>query len=171
MSKLATLPIERVVTILTPLFAAASGWLTGWIGSNFPGLPALPAGDVTALEIAGFTGAAAAVVHWLHGRQKFVAFTDEAKQELDHAMAQVKDALAHDPQAQLQLSDMEKLLEEHQAAIEQGLESHVPKVVAQSLGALFAQLGQAPAAPAAAQAPPAPAAPDQLQPVPPPPAA
>jgi len=159
-------PIERVVAVLTPAFAAVAAWLTGWVGSNFPGLPTLPAGEVTALEIAGFTAATAAALKWLHGRQKFVAFTDEAKQELDHAMAQVKDALAHDPQAQLQLSDMEKLLEEHQAAIEQGLESHVPKVVAQSLGALFAQLGQAPA-PAAAQAP-APAAPDQLQPVPPP---
>lgn len=64
--------IERVVAILTPFFGAVSAALTGWLGKHFPGLPNLTPSDVTALEIAGFTGAVGAALKWLHGRQKFV---------------------------------------------------------------------------------------------------
>jgi hypothetical protein len=64
--------IERVVTILTPVFGAISAGVVGWVGKHFPGVPALNPSDVTALEIAGFIGAVGAAQHWLHGHQKYV---------------------------------------------------------------------------------------------------
>ena len=133
--------IERVVAVLTPLFGAASGWVTGWVANHFPGLPAISPGDVTAIEIAGFSGAVAAALKWLHGRQKFVAFTDEAKQTLEDALAKVRATLAQNPQAGLAVADIEQLLRTHEASIEQAIDHHVPAAVGQALQALFAQLG------------------------------
>lgn len=61
--------IERVVVLLTPVFAGVSGWLVGWAADHLPGHPALSASDVTAIEITGVVAATSAVLKWLHGRQ------------------------------------------------------------------------------------------------------
>lgn len=62
--------IERVVTLLTPVFGAMASWLTALIATNVPGAPALDAANVEGVEIAAFVGAVAIVAKWLHGRQK-----------------------------------------------------------------------------------------------------
>jgi hypothetical protein len=148
-------PIERVVTILTPLFAVAAGWVSTVIAQVIPGVT-IPQDQIVAFFVAGSTAAAAAAIHWLHGRQQFVAFTDQAKSTLDDAVKKVEAALAASPQASLALGDIEGLLKSHEAQIEQTIDAHVPTAVGQALQGLFSQLGQpAPVVPA----PVAPAAP------------
>lgn len=105
--------IERVVTLLTPLFGAASALVTGWLGQHFPGFPALNPTDVTALQIAGFTGAVVAALKWLHGRQKFVNSTTDVEQTMEQVFRKVM----ADQQAGPALTDIAKLLEDHQSAI------------------------------------------------------
>lgn len=152
--------IERVVVVLTPIFAALAAWITGLIGTHFPGVH-IDSSQIIALEIAGFTGAAAIVWKWLEGRQKFVAFTDDAKKTLDDALEKIRAELAATPQAALAIGDIENLLKSHEAQIEQTIDAHVPVAVAQALQALFAQIGGAPVtpAPAVAAAPAVPAQP------------
>lgn len=66
--------MNRVVALLTPLvFAPVAAVVTGWLGQHFPGLGHLDPTQLVALEIAGFTGAVAAAVKWLHGWQKHEA--------------------------------------------------------------------------------------------------
>lgn len=86
--------IERVVAVLTPVFAALAGVLTGWLGNHFPGHPALNSTDVLALEITGFTGAAAAALKWLHGRQKFMQVTDDIDKVIDNVVAKLQQSAA-----------------------------------------------------------------------------
>lgn len=63
------LSIERVVVILTPLFAAGATWLVALVGSNVPGAPHLDAGAIEGVEIASFISVCGVVAKWLHGRQ------------------------------------------------------------------------------------------------------
>lgn len=148
--------IERVVAVLTPIFAALAAWLTGLIGAHFPGVH-IDSSQIVALEIAGFTGATAAALKWLHGRQKFVAFTDDAKKTLDDALARMRAELAANPQAALAIGDIESLLKSHEGQIEQTIDQHVPAAVAKALQALFSQAVQAGAAVPVAPAPVTPA--------------
>jgi len=62
---------NRIVALLTPLFALGSGIAAGWLAKNFPGLPVPSAGDITAIEITVATSASAAALKWLHGWQVF----------------------------------------------------------------------------------------------------
>lgn len=66
-------PVNRVVVLLTPLFVAASAWVSGYVAQHFPGLPALSAGEVTALMIAGAAAAVGAAYKWIDGWQKHEA--------------------------------------------------------------------------------------------------
>lgn len=59
--------IERFVAfILTPVLTAASAWLTGAVAKY--GIH-LDQTGITSTATAGAVGAAAAAIHWLHGRQ------------------------------------------------------------------------------------------------------
>lgn len=102
------LSIERVVAILTPLFAAISGWLTGTVSQLVPGVN-LSAGDVTALQIAGVTAAAGAALKWLHGRQLFVKAEGDTEALVQKLAAKIK----ADAPAALALSDIESVLRDH----------------------------------------------------------
>jgi hypothetical protein len=64
------MPLNRIVVLLTPVFAALAGWLTEWVAQHFPGTPTLDKAQLTALFIAGATYAAGQAAHWLHGWQK-----------------------------------------------------------------------------------------------------
>jgi hypothetical protein len=63
------LSIERVVTLLAPLFAAGATWLSGLVASNVPWAPQLSPTGIEGVMIAAFLGTIAVVIKWLHGRQ------------------------------------------------------------------------------------------------------
>jgi hypothetical protein len=134
--------IERVVAVLTPIFGAGAAWATGLIGAHIPGVN-IPPDQIIALEVAGFTGATAAALKWLHGRAQFVA----AEKSADAIEARVRAEIASSPQAALAIGDVESLLKTHTAAIEAAIDTHVPVAVGQSLKLLFASLGAAAPAP------------------------
>lgn len=135
--------IERVVVLATPIFAAASAWLTGLVANQFPGLPSVNPGDVTALEIAGATAATAAALKWLHGQATFRRDAAAAELELEFARKRVEEIVAANPAAGAALADIEALLKLHESDLETSIEAHLPKAVAASLAAMFGQL-QAP---------------------------
>jgi hypothetical protein len=65
-------PINRIATLLTPVFAAVAGWVATWIAENFPYLESMGFNET---QILGFfiTGAVAALgiaYKWLDGWQK-----------------------------------------------------------------------------------------------------
>ena len=62
--------VSRIVTLLTPIFAGAAGWVAEWCAQHLPGTPALDGGELTAVFVVGATAAGAAVVQWLNGLQK-----------------------------------------------------------------------------------------------------
>jgi|HubBroStandDraft_6_1064221.scaffolds.fasta_scaffold03612_5 hypothetical protein len=64
---------SRVVTLLTPIFGALSAFVVAWASKHLPGIPVPGPEEITALEIAGFTGAVAIAAHWLHGNQLWEA--------------------------------------------------------------------------------------------------
>lgn len=61
------LSVERVVTFVTPFFAAGAALFTGFLGAH-TGVH-LDAGAVEGVEIAAFVGTVGIVAKWLHGRQ------------------------------------------------------------------------------------------------------
>ena len=60
-------PIERVVTVLAPLYAAANVALAGWIAKQ-TGVHADP-GALAAVEVGAFIGTIGIIAKWVHGRQ------------------------------------------------------------------------------------------------------
>ena len=62
--------IERVVALLTPIFAAASGWLSATVAKLIPGVT-IPTGGLTAAFVAGAAVALGAAWKWLQGRQEW----------------------------------------------------------------------------------------------------
>jgi hypothetical protein len=58
---------NRIVALLTPIFAGLAGWVAQVIADNFPGAPALDQGELTAIFIAGATAATIAAREWLIG--------------------------------------------------------------------------------------------------------
>lgn len=142
--------IERVVALLTPLFAALAGVITSAAGQLVPGVTLNPA-DVTALFIAGSTAAAAAALKWLHGRQKFVQQLHATWAPVGHFVEGVKaDAVAGPA-----LEDIEKVLRAHTEQIISAVGSavHAPPSVEQIMQAMAKALAHP--APAPAPAPPA----------------
>lgn len=134
--------IERVVALLTPVFGALSAWLTGLVAHNFPGV-SIPAGDLTALEVAGFTGACAAALKWLHGRAQFVQAENAAKRDLAVAEAKVREVAAANPSAGVAVADLQAVLKAHEAAIVSGVEAKLPTLAGQVLQQLFPGLQKA----------------------------
>lgn len=65
--------INRVVVLLTPIFAGLAGWLVQLIADNFPGHPELDSRELTALFVLGAAAALAAAWKWLDGWQKHEA--------------------------------------------------------------------------------------------------
>jgi hypothetical protein len=66
--------LNRIVVLLTPVFAALAGWLTEWVAQHFPGTPNLDKGQLTVLFVAGATFAFGKAALWLHGWQKHEAY-------------------------------------------------------------------------------------------------
>jgi hypothetical protein len=64
------LTTSRVVTLLTPVFAATSAVLTAWLGKHCPGIGHISSSGVVALEITGATTAVGIVAKWLDGLSK-----------------------------------------------------------------------------------------------------
>jgi hypothetical protein len=65
-------PINRVVVLLTPVFASVSGLLATQIGEWIPGAN-LDEAEITALFVTGATAALAAAYKWVDGWQKHEA--------------------------------------------------------------------------------------------------
>src|ERR1700743_3106684 len=65
------IPINRLVALLTPVFAAAAVVGSAWLLKHFPGLPFPSTAELTAVEALGATTAGAAALKWLHGHQKW----------------------------------------------------------------------------------------------------
>lgn len=122
--------IERTVALLTPVFAALSGALTGWLAHHFPGLPRLSPADVTALQIAGVTAGAAAALKWLHGRAAFV----QAQAWIEHADKNAEDATGP------ALADIEAVVKSHTDQVLDAVAAavHAPPSVQE----VVAQIGQ-----------------------------
>lgn len=101
--------IERVVALLTPVFAIAAGALSTGIGS----VVGIPAPDFVALFVAGGTAATGGALKWLHGRQKFVNFVDDAEKVAESVIAKIK----ADQLAGPALTDIESILRAHTGQI------------------------------------------------------
>lgn len=86
------LSIERVVTFLTPFFAAGATAFTGWVAHI--GVHMRP-DDVAGVEIAAFLGTVAIVAKWLHGRQipAIAGIEPPSPADLDKLHAEIEDYL------------------------------------------------------------------------------
>lgn len=62
---------NRIVTLLTPVFAGLAGSIVVWMAENLPGAPQISEAGLTAIFVAGATSATAAAWKWLSGWQKF----------------------------------------------------------------------------------------------------
>lgn len=89
--------IERVVTLLTPFFAAGAAAFTAFVGSHV-GVH-LDAGAVEGVEIGAFLGTVGIVAKWLHGRQiPEIAGLKITSQQIDQLHAEVEAYLKANPQ-------------------------------------------------------------------------
>jgi hypothetical protein len=139
-------PIERVVTVLTPLFAAVSAFVVAWVGKHFPGLPKIGAGDVTALMITGATAAFGIAWKWLHGRQKFLADVEDAHHIIYEA---VEDGISHQKVVPgLTVDEVGTMLKAHTATIVDAMEHavHAPPSVEEVIAAMMQKMDVGPRA-------------------------
>jgi hypothetical protein len=88
--------LNRVVALLTPLFATAAGGVATWIAENFPGVE-VSQGALEEIFIAGALVALAPAAQWLHGWQKHEAQQAEAQKEVALASAAPPELLAIEP--------------------------------------------------------------------------
>lgn len=65
--------LNRIVVLLTPIFAGLAGTFTSWAAQNLPGSPQLDSAELTALFVAGAATGLAAVWKWLQGWQGYEA--------------------------------------------------------------------------------------------------
>lgn len=79
------MPLNRLVALLTPVFALAAGACAAWLAENFPGLD-IPADTLQEIFIAGAIAVLAPALHWLHGWQKW-----ETREEAARAVADASD--------------------------------------------------------------------------------
>lgn len=79
------MPLNRLVALLTPVFALAAGACAAWLAENFPGVD-IPPDTLQAIFIAGATAVLAPALHWLHGWQKW-----ETREETVQLAALVSD--------------------------------------------------------------------------------
>jgi hypothetical protein len=80
------MPLNRVVALATPLFAAAAGWVATWLAENVPGV-SISQDALEEIFIAGALIALAPAAQWLHGWQKWEARQAETQQALEIANA------------------------------------------------------------------------------------
>jgi hypothetical protein len=88
--------LNRVVALLTPLFATAAGAVATWLAENFPGVD-ISQGALEEIFIAGALAALAPAAQWLHGWQKWEAQQAEAQKEIALANAAPPELLAAEP--------------------------------------------------------------------------
>src|SRR6516165_8210614 len=87
--------IERVVALLTPVFAGAAGWLFTVLGKSIPGID-IPHDQFVTVFVSGAVLATTASLTWLFGRQKFVHFTLGAEAVTDHVAKAIQDNFPQD---------------------------------------------------------------------------
>ena len=66
---------NRIVTLLTPVFAGLAGSVATWMADNLPGAPQISTDGLTAIFVAGAASATAAAYKWLQGWQAHEAHT------------------------------------------------------------------------------------------------
>ena len=120
------LSIERVVALLTPVFAGAAGWLFTALGKAIPGID-IPHDQFVTLFVGGAVLATTASLTWLFGRQKFVHFTLGAEAVTDHVAKAIQDNF---PQGVPQLRQIQAALEAHEAAVTGAVAQLLPPAVA-----------------------------------------
>ncbi|RKQ86782.1 hypothetical protein C8N24_4797 [Solirubrobacter pauli] len=79
------MPLNRLVALLTPVFALAAGACATWLAEHFPGVT-IPEDTLQEIFIAGAVAVLAPALHWLHGWQKF-----EAREAVAVVAAQASD--------------------------------------------------------------------------------
>jgi hypothetical protein len=67
---------NRIVAVLTPIFAAGAAVGSAWLAKHFPGVQ-VSSGEILALEITGATAATGAALSWLKGHQAYEKRLDE----------------------------------------------------------------------------------------------
>src|ERR1700748_3732441 len=75
------IPVNRLVALLPPVFAAPAALGSAWLLKHFHGLPVPSTAELTAVEALGATAALGAALKWLHGHQAFEKRLDEAEQQ------------------------------------------------------------------------------------------
>lgn len=81
---------NRIVAMLTPVFALAAGACATWLAEHFPTLD-VPASALEEIFIAGALAVLAPALQWLYGWQKFEAREAEAQAAAEKAEAGVPD--------------------------------------------------------------------------------
>jgi hypothetical protein len=81
---------NRIVAMLTPIFALAAGACATWLAEHFPALD-VPASALEEIFIAGALAVLAPALQWLYGWQKWEARQDEAQLAVEKAEAGVPD--------------------------------------------------------------------------------
>lgn len=81
---------NRIVAMLTPVFAVAAGACAAWLAENFPELD-IPASALEEIFIAGALAVLAPALQWLYGWQKWEAREDQARLDVEKAEAGVPD--------------------------------------------------------------------------------
>ena len=81
---------NRIVAILTPVFALAAGACATWLAEHFPTLD-VPASALEEIFIAGALAVLAPALQWLYGWQKWEAREAEAQLAAEKAEAGVPD--------------------------------------------------------------------------------
>ena len=81
---------NRIVALLTPVFALAAGWSATWLADNVPGMT-VSADQLQAVFIAGALAVLAPAAQWLHGWQKYeerLVVADQTASAADAAVAE-----------------------------------------------------------------------------------
>jgi hypothetical protein len=81
---------NRIVAMLTPVFALAAGACATWLAEHFPTLD-VPASALEEIFIAGALAVLAPALQWLYGWQKWEAREAEAQLAAEKAEAGVPD--------------------------------------------------------------------------------
>ncbi|MGZ8647118.1 MAG: hypothetical protein ACXW08_00520 [Solirubrobacteraceae bacterium] len=81
---------NRIVAMLTPVFALAAGACATWLAEHFPTLD-VPASALEEIFIAGALAVLAPALQWLYGWQKFEAREAEAQLAAEKAESGVPD--------------------------------------------------------------------------------
>ena len=101
---------NRIVAMLTPVFALAAGACATWLAEHFPALD-VPASALEEIFIAGALAVLAPALQWLYGWQKFEAREAEAQVAADKAEAGVPDVavMVTTDEADDELEDLDDL--------------------------------------------------------------